>query len=116
MANLSSLDVLGLDSKTNGRLCKQHDCCGHNVRTNNVLYCAWQLQAVDCRGAYIHFSLSKPVEPIRPDKNQKCAGKATGTVQRKKCNNNKSLPEDLFEESEDDENDGLEEVIKVYRI
>jgi hypothetical protein len=108
VANLSLLDVLVLDSKTNGRLCEQHDCCGHHVRTKEVLYCSWQLQAVDLSGAYIPFSLSKPVEPIRPDKNQKRAAKATGTVQQKKRNNNKPLTNDLLEDLDDEDNYGLE--------
>jgi hypothetical protein len=116
VANLSSLDVLGLDSETNGRLCEQHDICGHHVRINDVLYCSWQLQAVDRSGAYIPFSLAKPVEPIRPEKDQKRAAKATGTVQRKKRNNNKPLTDVLFEDSDDEDNDGLEEVIKVYKV
>jgi hypothetical protein len=64
--------------------------------TNDVLYCSWQLQAVDRSGEYIPYSLSKPVEPIRPDKNHKRAAKATGTVQRKKRNNNKPLTDDLL--------------------
>jgi hypothetical protein len=115
VADLSSLDVLGLDSETNGRICKQHDCCGHHVHTN-VLYCSWQLQAVDRSGAYIPISLAKLVEPIRPEKNQKYAAKATGTVQRKKQNNNKSLTNDLFEDLDDEDNDGLEEVNKVYTV
>jgi hypothetical protein len=115
-ANSSSLDVLGLDNETNGRLCEQHDCCGHHVRTSDVLYCSWQLQAVDRSGAYIPFSLAKPVEPIRPEKNQKRAAKATGTVQPKKRNINKPLTDDLFQDLDDEDNDGLEEVIKVYKV
>jgi hypothetical protein len=60
--------------------------------------------------------LFKPVEPLRPDKNQKRAAKATRTVQRKKRNNNKPLTDDLFEDSDDDDIDGLEEVMKVYKV
>jgi hypothetical protein len=45
-ALLSSLNVLGLDSNTNGRMCNQHKCCGRFVERNDVLYCSWQLQTV----------------------------------------------------------------------
>lgn len=43
-----SVDVVGVDSKTNGRCCNQHDICGRSLRIGDILFTEWSMQrAID---------------------------------------------------------------------
>lgn len=113
---LSQIDVLGLDSETNGRNCNQHECCGHHVRIKDVLFTSWQLQAID-REVSIPFDYSELLKdpkrkypPTRAYKNPKIKNK------KFKSNNDDAQDDMLFEDSGTDDEGPLEEVVKVFKI
>ena len=41
------MDVVGVDSESNGRHCTQHHVCGHFVKADDILYCKWAVQKFD---------------------------------------------------------------------
>jgi hypothetical protein len=122
---LSSIDVLGVDSNTNGRSCCQHECCGHMVEKNDVLYCSWQLQTIDRSCDFVPFTspveLSASIESnaaTLSEGKRKPAPRKRNEVKRKSkkttFRNSASQSFNLFDVSDDD--DGYEEVVKVFKI
>lgn len=118
---LTVIDVLGVDSNTNGRMCNQHETCGHHVRVNDVLYCSWELQKVDRSGASLPFNMpdhctTSGVAATLPASKRKPVTRKKQDIKRKKRHNNERHASDiLFDDSEDDE-DGMEEVVKIYKV
>jgi hypothetical protein len=41
------IDVVGVDSGTNGRHCERHPVCGHFVKAEDFLFCKWAVQKFD---------------------------------------------------------------------
>jgi hypothetical protein len=37
--NLESIEIGGIDSKSHGRNCTSHMCCGHHVSVGDILVC-----------------------------------------------------------------------------
>jgi hypothetical protein len=44
--DLPVVDIVGLDSEPHGRCCRQHLCCSHSVKENDVFFCTWQIQLI----------------------------------------------------------------------
>jgi hypothetical protein len=44
---LEQMEVVGLESSSDGRSCNQHLCCGQYIRKNDKLVCQWQMQAIN---------------------------------------------------------------------
>jgi hypothetical protein len=73
VSSLTTIDVLGVESNTNCRTRNQHECCGHHVRVNDVLYCSWELQTIDDSPSSVPFSAPdqskrKPVTQFKSKK------------------------------------------------
>jgi hypothetical protein len=47
IADLTVVDIVGLDSESLGRSCTQHLCCGHSLKENDILFCTWQIQLIE---------------------------------------------------------------------
>jgi hypothetical protein len=114
---LSCIDVLGVDSNTNGPCGNQHECCGHTAEKKR---CLILLLAVADYQSAVPFSspveLSVPIEsnvPTLPETKRKRAPRKRNEVKHKKTNN-ASHTVNVFENSDND--NGYEEVVKVFKI
>jgi hypothetical protein len=116
VSSLKSIDVLGVESNTNGRTCNQHACCGHHVGVNDVFYCSWELQTIDDISSSVPFSTPDLSQPNSLQSKRKPVSR----VNRKKTTDKRTKSQqsiDLFEDSEDNEDDYFQQdVVKVYKI
>jgi hypothetical protein len=103
------------DSNRNRLTCNQHECRGHSVEKNDVVYCTWQLQVVGCSSDTVQLlflvelsAMNGSAAPTPLATERQSAPRKKNDIQCKKTN-----VVELFEDA--DVVDCLEEVIKAYK-